>query len=77
MTSEQFKNLLAFLFLMGCDNDLASKSPDYIIEKAKRYLTIEAITLDVQYGWGLHPILRESFDLYCKYWSSHIINLDK
>jgi hypothetical protein len=76
MTSIQFKNLLAFLFIMG-DGSMMTKSPEYIIEKANRYIDIKNIKSEVEFEWGLHPTLKRAYDAYFFQWEVHINNLDK
>ena len=77
MDKQQFKNLLAFLFLMSNGETLISKSPDYIIEKAHRYIDCKAVKSSVEVLWGLHPTLKEYYDFYCSHWEVQINSLDK
>ena len=75
MNKVQFKNLLAFLFIMSNGSEIFSKSPDYIIEKANRYLDVKNIRDEEEFYWGLHPALKKAYDAYCEQWEWQINNL--
>lgn len=69
MTSDQFKNLLVFLVLIGGEGspDLLDMHPEYILEKYYRYVNAPLPTGE-GWRWGLHPGLRQVFDEYCLRW---------
>lgn len=65
--TNQFKNLLAFLILMG-NEQILGRSPDYILEKLSRYAG-EVNTPDTdEWRWGLDSNNQRLFDDYLTLW---------
>lgn len=69
MDETKFKNLLAFLILMGNEKVL-TKTPDYIIEKFERYtrLELDDVTGNDTASWGLDRENNMRFHKYCETW---------
>jgi len=61
----KFKNIIAFCVLMENNNGILDKSPDYVLEKFKRY--IENSEED-KYKWGLDNNNRLKVTNYINKW---------
>jgi hypothetical protein len=72
MKIDQFKNLLAFLFLVTGEDCKYLPAPDYIIEKFTRYSGVGMLRDDDAWKAGLHPHLRAQFNAYLEHWHLHI-----
>lgn len=57
-------NIVAFLCLMQNDNGLIGKSPDYILEKYKRYCG----GTEEEFRWGLDNINLAKLKTWAKRW---------
>ena len=75
MTYNQFRNLLAFVALVGSSTEGRSwmgVSPDYMTEKFNRYVGVgypkDVIGNDDAWQTGLHPALKMLTDKYCEIW---------
>lgn len=71
MTPNQFKNLLAFMFIMTNEDApqaMGRISPDYMIEKFSRYAGVANLRDDDAWNWGMHPGLKAVFDDYLRIW---------
>ena len=66
MTTEQLMNLVSFLTLMQGNGGVINKSPDYIIEKYKRFLD-KGFT-DLETYWGLDGINITNIEAWYKKW---------
>ena len=74
----QFINLLNFIALMSSSTYVLGLSPDYIVEKYKRYINndINTISNESNKG-GIHPIvIRDVIEPYIKRWMPEIINME-
>lgn len=60
----EIKNIVAFLALME-HGSLMDKSPDYILEKFKRYCLSPN---PEEYKWGLDPSNARRLEAYLSYW---------
>lgn len=72
-------NALAFLLLFTEDwNGLFKKSPDYILEKYMRYTGKYRIRDEdnIEYMWGLHPLLGRLLRIYFEKWNLEFIKPD-
>ena len=69
LDKNEIKNIVAFLMIVFGESDvmgeLIKTSPNYLLEKWKRYIGSD----HDNYIWGLHPCLRTQLDLYIKRWS--------
>jgi hypothetical protein len=78
MRYSQFVNLLQFIALTSHNKYVLELSPDYIIEKFKRYINddINTIDMDKDIG-GIHPTVMEKIiDPYMEKWKIHINRKD-
>ena len=72
----QFINLLNYIALMSSSRYVLELSPDYIIEKYRRYINedLNTISDEVNKG-GIHPtIRREVIEPYIQKWLDHLID---
>ncbi len=58
------KNMIAFCVLMENHNGILDKSPDYIMEKFKRYMGKD----DESFKWGLDNVNMAKVEVYCERW---------
>lgn len=73
---KQFINLLNFISLMSSSRYVLELSPDYIIEKYRRYINANTDTIsnEINKG-GIHPVIRrEVIDPYIEKWLDHLID---
>lgn len=74
----QFHNILTFLLLFSEPSRLLKSSPDYIIEKFKRYCGDPKKVLDNNnHEWGIHPITKQVIEQYINIWNSQIQSLKR
>lgn len=69
MNNYPIKNAIAFLFILFNEDPvmfdrIRDMSPSYIMEKWDRYMNYEGD----YWRHGMHPLLREQFDMYCEVW---------
>lgn len=68
---EKVANVIAFFAIMLGEHsaswaEVMKLDPNYIIEKFERYV----LAIDVEYPWGLHPLLRnQRFHAYTDKWA--------
>lgn len=75
-------NLVAFAILMGAgaNENILSKSPDYIIEKFNKYIAEEFILEDrtePNYMWGLDSFNNIMLNSYAKKWGLKVEQLSE
>lgn len=76
MTTNQFRNLLAFLVMTRAEPfDLPA--PGYIVEKFARYGTPPTLRDDDNWEAGLHPVYQAKVRAYLDHWSLHIEEMEK
>lgn len=75
---KQFINLLNFIALMSSSRYVLELSPDYIIEKYRRYINNNPDTISDQINHGgIHPtIKREVIEPYIEKWLDTLIDPD-
>jgi len=61
---DEFKRLLAFIFIMFGEEVPFVRNPHYILEKYVRYIKFPQVKNE--YLWGMHPILKGRFNAYCE-----------
>jgi hypothetical protein len=73
---KQFINLLNFIALMSSSKYVLELSPDYIIEKYKRYINNNTDTIsDVVNHNGIHHIIkRDVIEAYIEKWLDNLID---
>lgn len=77
MTTNQFRNLLAFLCTLSATDVTRLSAPDYLIEKFARYAGVGTLRDDDSWMVGLHPINRAKFDTYVEHWKLHIEGIEQ
>lgn len=78
MTTNQFRNLLAFLCVMFNEDAylVLRLAPDYIVEKFVRYAGPLTLRDDDGWNWGMHPILHAQFLAYLDHWALQIQEME-
>lgn len=72
---KQFINLLNFITLMSSSKYVLELSPDYIVEKYKRFINNNTDTISDQINHGgIHPIIkRDVIEPYIEKWLDVLI----